>query len=70
MVTRKSESRGFALKLPLSAKPADKNKKEIEIIQSRLQPSESLSLADDPDFGSDPYNCTGQFAALAARTRK
>ena len=46
--------------------PADETQRDIAIVQARLQASQALTLADENDFGGDPYNSTGQHATLGA----
>ena len=42
------------------------NQRAIEVVQTRLQASQVLTLSNENDFGSDPYNSTGQHAVLGA----
>lgn len=42
------------------------NPGDNEIVRARSPASEVLTLADDKDFGGDPYNSTGQHAVLGA----
>lgn len=45
---------------------AGETQRDIAIVQARLQASQTLTLADENDFGGDPYNSTGQHATLGA----
>ena len=36
---------------------------DVRVLRAKLANIEELSIMDD-DFGSDPYNSTGQFVAL------
>lgn len=46
--------------------PAGGTQRDMAIVQARLQASQALMLADENDFGGDPYNSTGQHATLGA----
>jgi len=41
----------------------------VEIVRARLRASQMLSIADENDRGTDPYNNTGQHAILGAGTK-
>jgi hypothetical protein len=36
----------------------------LQILQTTLTAGSELSIADDADFGSDPYNSTGQYCIV------
>lgn len=40
---------------------------EAKVVKARLDSKASLSIADDPDFGCDPYNSTGQHVILDSK---
>ena len=37
---------------------------DVRVLRTKLKNLDDLSIADDVDFGTDPYNSTGQYAAL------
>jgi hypothetical protein len=43
----------------------------VQVVQTSLSVrdalSSDLSIADDPDFGGDPYNSTGQYCIIKAK---
>ena len=41
--------------------------KDVRVLQSTLNFSDKLSIADDDDRGSDPYNNTGQHCILKSK---
>lgn len=43
--------------------------KNIRVVDAQIQGELELSIADDADFGVDPYNSTGQHVVLKARQR-
>lgn len=43
--------------------------KNIRVIDADIQGELDLSIADDADFGVDPYNSTGQHVVLKAKKR-
>lgn len=45
-----------------------RDKDEVEVMHSRLEPSAPLEL-DDNEFGGDPYNSTGRFSALIEKKK-
>ena len=47
--------------------PTDADAREAKVVKARLNGNASLSIADDPDFGCDPYNSTGQHVILDAK---
>ena len=50
-----------------TAADARADRDQTNVVSARLQAGTSLSIADDPDFGCDPYNSTGQHVILDAR---
>jgi hypothetical protein len=40
---------------------------EPQVLQTALASGSELAIADDGDFGGDPYNSTGQYIALKAK---
>lgn len=44
------------------ANPDPRN--DVEIVQTTLATSDELAIADDVDFGGDPYNNTGQYCIV------
>jgi hypothetical protein len=40
---------------------------DVQILQTTLVSSEELSIVDDFDRGSDPYNSTGHYCVLKSR---
>jgi len=47
-------------------KTADQD--EVRVIKSSLVEASDLSISDELDKGSDPYNSTGQHVILKSRT--
>jgi len=65
-MVRKSRQQGSALRRTINIVPDVKNPRDMEIVQTRLQAAQMLTLADEKDVGGDPYNNTGQHATLGA----
>ena len=40
---------------------------EIEVLDAELLDVNELSIEDDADAGSDPYNCTGQHVIIKSK---
>ena len=40
---------------------------EVEVLDAELIDVNELSIEDDADAGSDPYNCTGQHVIIKPR---
>jgi len=55
-----------ALRRPVDIEANVSRKTSVEIVHARLQASQVLSIADENDRGTDPYNNTGQHATLGA----
>ncbi len=70
MSTRKTGHGKSLLPRPVQIAAEQASSEEIEIVHAKLHSSELLSLADDQESGTDPYNNTGQYAALQARKNK
>lgn len=62
----KTRQQRMALRQTGNAVPAGETRRDITIVHARLQASQVLTLADENDFGGDPYNSTGQHATLGA----
>ena len=43
------------------------DKDDVRVIKSSLQESAVLSISEDDDAGSDPYNSTGQHIVINSR---
>ena len=50
-----------------TAAATDAGAEEANVVKARLDADALLSIADDPDFGCDPYNSTGQHVILDAK---
>ena len=46
------------------------DKEDAEVVSTTLTSNTGLSIADDADAGSDPYNNTGQHVVLEAKMRR
>jgi hypothetical protein len=42
-------------------------KEDVRVIESRLVAANELSISEDCDQGSDPYNSTGQYVIIKCR---
>ena len=42
-------------------------KEDVRVIESRLVEASELSISEDCDQGSDPYNSTGQYVIIKPR---
>ena len=40
---------------------------DVQVLQTSLAGVSELSIAEEDDFGSDPYNSTGQYVVLKAK---
>jgi hypothetical protein len=40
---------------------------DVQVVQTSLATGSELTIADEDDFGSDPYNSTGQYIVLKAK---
>jgi hypothetical protein len=40
---------------------------DVQVVQTSLATGSELSIADEGDFGGDPYNSTGQYVVLKAK---
>jgi hypothetical protein len=69
MDTRKGKSGGAAIIANRRAPRNDSAGKseDVEVVQTSLATGSELSIADDGDFGRDPYNSTGQYVVLKAK---
>jgi hypothetical protein len=48
-------------------RPDTDSPKNVQILRSTLGLGDELSIADDADFGGDPYNSTGQHVVLKSK---
>ena len=64
MITKKSEFHTSALRRLSDSKPIHSRRSEIDILNAKIQTSESLSLDEDYSIGGDPYNSTGQHVVI------
>ncbi len=69
MVTRKTGLREFSLRRPVNLEPERSTQEDIDVVHASLQTFELIALADDYDGGNDPYNSTGQHAALGVKEK-
>jgi len=49
---------------------SDESIAEAEVVSASLVTQSELSLDDDFDLGTDPYNSTGQHIILSQKSRK
>ena len=42
----------------------DTDLQNVQVLRSSIKDGGGLAIADDPDIGGDPYNCTGQHCII------
>ena len=70
MITKKSESHTSELRLVSDSNPKVSKQSEIDILNAKIQSSDSLSIDEDYSIGGDPYNSTGQHAIIKQEKQK
>lgn len=70
MVMRKTGLGRSLLRRPVKVEPENAKSREVDVVHARLHESDLLSLADEQEGGTDPYNNTGQYATLPSKKRK
>ena len=64
MITKKSEFETSALRHASDSNPEYSKRSEIDVVNAKIQKSESLSLDENYSVGGDPYNSTGRHAII------